>query len=214
MLRQARITELEAKLAQLKQESHDNSLTNIKKLYYYTYGERHYDVIGWNTHVLDGTIYRSTGRGEYRPDEYFTLILDTTNVIIRFMYSLTHCHEEQCYSISVLTDKTLYSSKEVQEINAPGWHNIKRINDIPAVCNDFERDIIITLAQSAPEPLFFYGRYKSIELPKPGTAESMPYSKLPKKTLNNLNAGAAPIFPGEESTEEEETKLSNLGSLI
>jgi hypothetical protein len=212
MLRQARIAELEGELAKLKEESHDHSLTNIKKMYYYTYGERHYDIIGWNTHILDGTIYRSTGRGDSRPDEYFTLILDTTNVIIRFMYSLTHCHEEQCYSIGVLTDKTLYSTKLVQEKKAPGWHNIKRIKDIPDVCNDFERDIIITLAHITPEPLFFYSRYKSIELPTESKFKA--YSKLSKKTLNNLKADAAPIFPGEESTDEEETKLSNLGCLI
>jgi hypothetical protein len=213
MLRQARIAELDAELAKLKEESHDHSLTNIKKMYYYTYGERHYDVTGWNTHVLDGTIYRSTGRGDSRPDEYFTLILDTTNVIIRFMYSLTQCHEEQCYSVGVLTDKTLYSSKKVQEKKAPGWHNIKRVKDIPDVCNDFERDIIITLAHIAPEPLFFYGSYKNIELPEPGATKFKAYSKLPKKTLNNLKADAAPIYPGEESTDED-VKMSNLGSLI
>lgn len=208
MLRQARITELEAELAKLKEESHDNSLTNIKKLYYYTYGEWHYDITGWNTHALDGTIYRSTGNGEYRPDEYFTLILDTTNVIIRFMYSLTQCHEEQCYSISVLTDKTLYSTKLVQEKKAPGWHNIKRVKDIPDVCNDFERNIIITLAQIAPEPIFFYRSYKNIELPT--ESKFRPYSKLPKKTFNNLNADAAPIYPGEESTEEEDNLIGEL----
>jgi hypothetical protein len=107
------------------------------------------------------------------------------------------------------------------------------------VCNDFERDIIITLAHIAPEPLFFYGKYKSIELPEPCTAESQlmdsrssvgvydksaphgttkfrPYSKLPKKTLNNLKADAAPIFPGEESTNEEDKleTINNIGSLI
>ena len=49
MLRQARIAELEAELAHLKCEISDNSITNIKKLYYNTYGERHYDIIGWNT---------------------------------------------------------------------------------------------------------------------------------------------------------------------
>jgi hypothetical protein len=210
MLRQARIAELEAELAKLKQENHDNSLTNIKKLYYYTYGERHYDVIGWNTHVLDGTIYRSTGRGDSRPDEYFTLILDTTNVIIRFMYSLTGCHEEQAYSISVLTDKTLYSSKKVQEQKAPGWHNIKRVKDIPAVCNEFERDIIITLAQIAPDHLFFYRSYKSIELPEPGTTKFKPYKKIPTKPFNNLKEDSSPIYPGEESTDEECNLIAEL----
>jgi len=156
------------------------------------------------------------------------------------MYSLTQCHEEQCYSVGVLTDKTLYSTKLVQEKKAPGWHNIKRIKDIPDVCtvctglqaqcnatgvtqnsrppgvglefsvsgNDFERNIIITLAQIAPEPIFFYRSYKNIELPT--ESKFRPYSKLPKKTFNNLNSDAAPIYPGEESTEEEDNLIGEL----
>ena len=64
----------------------------------------------------------------------------------------------QTYSISILTDKALYSHKIAQKETV--WLRIRRVKDIPPVCNDFERDIIITFAHIAPDPSFFTARYR------------------------------------------------------
>lgn len=185
MFRQARITQLEAELEALKRETTETSLTYIKKLFYNTYGVKHYDVDGWNANLIDGITYRSTGRGEYRPDEYFTLILDTTNCIIRFMYSMTGCHEDIHHHISVLTDKSLYSAQMCQNETAPEWHVIKRVKDIPTVCNDFERNIIVIMGTIEHDLSFFDSDMSKIKLPLTN-AKYKPFKKILKGILYYL----------------------------
>lgn len=208
MLRQARIAQLEEELAALKRETTETSLTYIKKLFYNTYGEKHYDVYGWNTYVLDGTVYRSTGPGYYRHDEYFTLILYTTNCIIRFMYSMTGCHEDIHHHISVLSDKSLYSAQMCQNETAPEWDVIKRVKDIPTVCNEFERNIIITMGEIEHDYLFFNINTSSIELPFINK-KYKPFTKLPKGVFYYLQDDYDNSGSESESLEEEEKENVN-----
>lgn len=208
MLRQARIAQLEEELEELKRETTETSLTYIKKLFYNTYGEKHYDVDGWNTNLIDGVIYRSTGHGEYRPDEYFTLIMDTTNCMIRFMYSMTGCHEDIHHHISVLTDKSVYSAKMCQNETAPDWHVIKRVKDIPAVCNEFERSIIITMGEIEHDYSFFNSDVSKIKLPITNK-KYKPFKKIPKGIFYYLqddydNSGS------EHESEKDEKGSENL----
>lgn len=207
MLRQARIAQLEAELEALKRETTETSLTYIKKLFYNTYGAKHYDVDGWNANLIDGITYRSTGHGEYRPDKYFTLILDTTNCIIRFMFSMTKCHEDIHHHISVLTDKSLYSTQMCQNKSAPEWHVIKRVKDIPAVCNEFERIIIIIMGEIEHAYSFCSSDVSKIKLPLTN-AKYKPFKKMPKGILYYLQDDYdEPANTDSESSEEVSENL-------
>lgn len=216
MIRQAKIKKLEAELAALRAQIQDaqtttKKLDDIKKLFYYTYGEKHYDVGGWNKYVIDGWTEEESGCDDYRPDEHFTMTLETTNIIIKFDYLLTNVHQETLIETCVLTDKTKYS----ETMDYAEWKQINTPDDIPAQCNAFELDLIVTFMNEEVEPLFYMNCRDNVEIPT--VSKFKPRKRLPKVFMwhdwyeyNELKNKCTDYEYDNSSSGDEECKLSPL----
>jgi hypothetical protein len=148
--RNKRITQLTDELTALTTNiAPDNSMDYIRMQFYFMFGDDRYDKDGWDTEIRAAKIEVFNDGNLYRPDTYYTLELETNDVIILYEYQRVEHYNESWRVYIRLPDK-------IDGDISCDWIPITNFALIQDVGTDFERELIYTCLNRKPSSGFEY----------------------------------------------------------